>query len=282
MRRKGGAALGALLLAACEGVADRVEAPRFDGPPPEVSRRGEMPAAMQLNPQLTAREILAAAHEAAGGEDWRGVKSLYLEGYNIIRRPDGSEVLWDRYAMWREFSDNKANAHAAEGKVRIEAWTAGAIAMLIAFDGETTYDQNGPVPQEVAARAWASNFGFGAIRNGLDEGWSQERLPDDLIDGAPAYMIALTDPSGGRTIFAIRQSDFATVYAGFGTPRGWHERRYSHFFSVPGSRWVQPGRVRLHYDGVKVNEAVWTRVVIGEAIDPSVFVITQAPGAPTF
>jgi len=31
-----------------------------------------------------------------------------------------------------------------------------------------------------------------------------------------------------------------------------------------------------------VNEAVWTRVVIGEAIDPSVFVITQAPGAPTF
>lgn len=272
----------AALVAACASVPAGETVTRLDGPPPDVSRRADLPAAIQANPQLTARDILVAAHEAAGGEDWREVKSLYLEGYNIIRRPDGSEILWDRYAMWREYSDTKANAHAAEGKVRIEAWTGSDIAMLIAFDGETTYDQNGPVPEQVAAQAWASNFGFGAIRNGLDQGWTQARLPDDLIDGVPAYMIELTDPSGGKTLFGIRQSDFATVYAGFSTPRGWHERRYSHFFSVPGSRWVQAGRVRLSYNGVKANEAVWTRVVIGEAIDPSVFVILQKPVSPTF
>lgn len=273
--------LGLAALSACAS-APVDSLPAFDGPPPEVSQRGLMLGAVQADPELSARDIIAAAHKAAGGADWRDVRSLYLEGYNIIRRADGSEILWDRYAMWREFSDGKANAHAAEGKVRIEAWTGDELALLIAFDGEATYDQNGLMPEEVAARAWASNFGFGAIRNALDEGWLQARLPDDLIDGAPAYMIELTDPSGGKTKFGIRQSDFATVYAGFSTPRGWHERRYSHFFLVPGSSWVQPGRVRLSYDGVKANEAIWTKVEIGLPIDASVFTVPETPDRPTF
>lgn len=273
--------LGAVLLGACS-TAVSGGGHGLNGLPPEVSLRAQLPAAVQANPELTAQDILAAAHEAAGGEDWRDVKSLYLEGYNIIRRADGTEILWDRYAMWREFSDSKANAHAAEGKVRIEAWSGDTLAMLISFDGETTYDQNGPMPEDVAAKAWASNFGFGAIRNALDDGWTQTRLPDDLIDGLPAYMVELTDPAGGKTKFGIRQCDFATVYAGFSTPRGWHERRYSNFFTVPGSRWVQPGRVRLTYDGAKANEAIWTKVEIGAPIDPSVFVIQQKPDSPTF
>ncbi len=269
---------GLVCLSACATPARS----NLDGPPPPAALRGLMPAAVQATPSLTAREIVAAAHEAAGGEDWRGVRTLYLEGYNIIRRADGTEVLWDRYAMWREFSEAKTNAHAAEGKVRIEAWTGDTLAMLISFDGATTYNQDGPVPEDVAAAAWASNFGFGAIRNALDEGWAQSRLADDLVDGAPAYMVELTDPSGSKTRFGFRQSDFATVYVGFDTPRGWHERRYSHFFAVPDSKWVQPGRVRLHYDGVKVNEAIWTNVRIGEEMDASVFVISSKPPAPTF
>ncbi len=276
------AVLLAVLCSAGACASSPVNDPVLDGPPPVLAERGRMPAAVQANPSLTAREIVAAAHEAAGGEDWRDVKTLHLEGYNIIRKSDGSEILWDRYAMWREYSGQKADAHAAEGKVRIEAWSGDALAMLISFDGETTYNQDGPVPEEVADAAWASNFGFGAIRNALDEGWTQTRLTDDLVDGAPAYFVELADPSGGRTRFGFRQSDFATVYVGFDTPRGWHERRYSHFFTVPGSRWVQPGRVRLHYDGVKANEAVWTRVRIGRDIDPSVFVIDRIPEAPTF
>lgn len=273
--------LGVAALAAC-ATAPGAPAPLFDGPPPEVPRRAQLPAAVQAMPALSARDIIAAAHDAAGGADWRDVKSLYLEGYNIIRKADGGEVLWDRYAMWREYSDTKANAHAAEGKVRIEAWTGESLAMLIAFDGETTYDQNGPVPEEVAANAWASNFGFGAIRNALDDGWTQARLPDDLADGAPVFMVELTDPSGGKTRFGIRQTDCATVYAGFDTPRGWHERRYSHFFAVEGSSWVQPGRVRLFYDGVKVNEAIWTKVEIDKPAEPSVFTVSGKPDSPTF
>ncbi len=272
------AALGGLLLSSCASAPASQTAPAYDGPPPPVAARAQMPAAVQARPDLTARDILLAAHEAAGGEEWRDVRSVFLSGYNIIRRPDGTEVLWDRYAMWREYSDEKTDSHTAEGRVRIEAWSGDTLAMLVSFDGETTYTQDGPMDPEQARAMWASNFGFGAIRNGLDEGWSQVRLVDDLIDGAPAYIIELTDPSGGRTRFGIRQSDFATVYAGFETPRGWHERRYSHFFTKPGSRWVQPGRVRLHYNGVKANEAIWTDFEVGSEIDPSVFVILEKPG----
>jgi hypothetical protein len=241
-----------------------------------------MPAAVQAEPSLTAPEILERAHEAAGGADWRDVKSLYLEGYNVIRKPDGSEVLWDRYAMWRAYSDTKANAHAAEGKVRIEAWTGNTLAMLISFDGTHTYNENGIVPEELAAKAWASNFGFGAIRNGLDPGWKQARLPDDMVDGVPAFFIELTDPSGGVTRFGIRQGDYATVYVGFQTPRGWHERRYSNFFRVEGSRWIQPGRIRLFYDGVKANEAIWRKAIINPSIPESLFTVTSPPPKPTF
>lgn len=129
---------------------------------------------------------------------------------------------------------------------------------------------------------WSANFGFGAIRHALDEGWSQTRGPDRLIDGAPAFMVTLRDPAGGETLFGIRQSDFAVVYVGFDTPRGWHERRYSHFFTKPGLDWVQPGRVRLFYNGVKANEAVWTDFEIGADMPDALFRIEAPPSSPSF
>jgi hypothetical protein len=127
---------------------------------------------------------------------------------------------------------------------------------------------------------WSANFGFGAIRNALDEGWSQERKPDDLLDGQPAHLVELTDPSGGKTLFGFRQSDYAILYVGFDTPRGWHERRYSHFFSKAGSDWVQAGRVRLFYDGVKANEAIWTDYRVGEDYSRDWFQPSEPPAAP--
>jgi hypothetical protein len=126
-----------------------------------------------------------------------------------------------------------------------------------------------------ANATWGANFGYGAIRNALDDGWTQQRVADRLIDGQPTFMIALTDPSGGKTLFGIRCADRAIVYVGFDTPRGWHERRYSHFFSKTGSAWVQAGRVRLFYDGVKANEAIWTDFEIGESYDDALFVINH-------
>jgi hypothetical protein len=250
------------------------------GMPPTLDQRADMPAARQADVDLTGAEIIRRAHEAAGGATFVSPGSLFLSGYNIIRTPDGGETLWDRYAMWRVFAEQKPDAHQASGKVRIEAWTGDELALLLTFDGEHTWNAGGRMEDQGANAMWSANFGFGAIRNALDVGWSQDRRPDDLIDGQPAFLVELTDPSGGKTLFGFRQSDYAVLYVGFDTPRGWHERRYSQFFSLPGSDWVQAGRVRLFYDGVKANEAIWTHFAVGDRYDDSLFQVHDAPVEP--
>ena len=232
--------------------------------------------------ELDGAAIIELAHEAAGGETFTRPGTLFLAGSNIIYDEGGGSRIWDRYAMWRVFADEKADAHAANGKVRIEAWSGGELAMLLSFDGQATYDQSGRMADQSANAMWSNSFGFGAIRNALDAGWTQERRADRAIDGKPAYLIELTDPSGGRTLFGIDQATFDILYVGFNTPRGWHERRYSGYFSKPGINWRQAGRVRLFYNGVKSNEAIWTDFQIGDAFGDAVFVIDATPGAPTF
>ena len=236
----------------------------------------------QAEPDLTGRQIIEFAHEAAGGETFVRPGTLFLSGHNIIFDESGGSQIWDQYAMWREFADEKADAHAASGKVRIEAWADGALAMLLSYDGEATYDQSGPMADQSANAMWSSNFGFGAIRNALDEGWTQQRRVDRTIDGRPVYMVELIDPAGGKTLFGFDQSSFDTLYVGFDTPRGWHERRYSHFFSKPGSNWRQAGRIRLYYDGLIANEAIWTDFQIGETYGDEVFIVSEAPEGPSF
>jgi hypothetical protein len=245
-------------------------------------QRAQMPTAQQARSELSAADIIAAAHAAAGGETFVRPGSLFLEGYNIIRSPDGGETLWDRYAMWREFAEAKSDAHSASGQVRIEAWRGDDLALLLAYDGEVTSNQDGPMGDQSASAMWSNNFGFGAIRNALDPGWTQARRPDDLVDGEPAYFVELTDPDGGMTLFGIRQRDFAILSVAFDTPRGWHERRYSHFFSRPGTDWVQAGRVRLFYNGIKKNEAIWTDFRIGAAMPPQHYRVASPPAAPSW
>lgn len=233
-------------------------------------------------PKLEGSAIIAAAHEAAGGQAFIRPGSLFLTGTNTLYDRNGTPRVWDDYAMWRVFADEKADAHIANGKVRIEAWENDELAMLISFDGQSTYNQNGLVEDQSANAMWNSNFGFGAIRNALDEGWTQERRADRTIDGKPAYMVELTDPSGGNTLFGFEQGSFQILYVGFDTPRGWHERRYSDYYSKPGTPWQQAGRVRLYYDGILANEAVWTDFVTGEAYPEERFIINSAPLEPTF
>ncbi|RMF07465.1 MAG: hypothetical protein D6763_12280 [Alphaproteobacteria bacterium] len=228
------------------------------------------PGLYPANPALSAADIIRETYAAAGGESWRRPKTLRMDGYAVMYR-DGAPVLYDAYTMLRVYDWKKDAAHAADGKVRIEAFREGKRVFLIAFDGKTTYDMNGPIADPAANAQWASNFGFGAIRHALDEGWSQKRLPDDLVDGRPVYMIELVDPSASVTRFGIDQETYQVLYVGFDTPRGWHERRYSHFFTRPGVDWVQPGRVRLFYNGVKQNEVIWTDFELNAALPESLF-----------
>jgi len=48
----------------------------------------------------------------------------------------------------------------------------------VAFDGERSYDQNGPVPPECARSDEASAFGFSAIRFAVrSAGWQTPQVP---------------------------------------------------------------------------------------------------------
>ena len=223
------------------------------------------PPPMSKPDDLTAVEIIERAYEHAGGDEWVNPRSLLMEGYGLFWRGSEDYVRYEPYRMWRVYPESKAVAHAADGMVRIEALKDDAIVFQIAFDGETTYNQDGPLEDQADSDRWASNFGFGVIRHALDEGYSVARLPDDYVDGQPAYTVQIGDPAGGKTQFRIRQSDFAIVSVGFDTPRGWHERTYSDFFRNGDGGWLQPGRVRLYYNGVKANEIYWTRFTLNEA-----------------
>jgi hypothetical protein len=220
---------------------------------------------------LTSVDIIERAYEQAGGEEWVNPSSLLMEGYGLFWRGTEEWVRYEPYRMWRVYPDTKSAAHAADGRVRIEALRDGELVFQIAFDGTTTYNQDGPLDDQADSDRWASNFGFGVIRHALDPGYTVTRLPDDSVDGAAAYTVKITDPAGGSTLFRIRQEDFAIVSVGFDTPRGFHERLYSDFFRNEEGGWLQPGRVRLYYDGVKANEIYWTRFEIGKSYPLELF-----------
>ncbi|MDX2236848.1 MAG: hypothetical protein NW203_04710 [Hyphomonadaceae bacterium] len=231
-------------------------------------------AALPSQPALDARSIVTRAHAAAGGAVWVRPETLYMRGEAVFYRADGAVERHERYEMWRVYPREKDAAHAADGKVRIESRRDGRQALLLAFDGARSYTAAGPQPPSEADRQWSENFGFGVIRFALDDGFTLTRLPDDLVDGRPVYHVRVADPAGMQTQFAIAQDDFAILRVGFATPRGWHERIYSDFFTRPGSAWVQPGRVRLFYNGVKQNEIFWTDFRLNEAMPDALFVVS--------
>ncbi len=234
------------------------------------------PPAMTSPDNLTPVEIIERAYEHAGGDAWVNPRSLLMEGYGLFWQGTEQFVRYEPYRMWRVYPEIKDAAHAADGRVRIEALKDDQVVFQIAFDGTHTYNQNGRLNEETDSDRWASNFGFGVIRHALDDGYRVSRLPDDYIDGAESYTVQITDPAGGNTLFNIRRADFAIVSVGFTTPRGWHQRIYSDFYRNNEAGWLQPGRVRLYYNGVKANEIYWTSFKTGESYPVELFQIDGA------
>jgi hypothetical protein len=223
---------------------------------------------------LLPQDIMLKAHAAAGGSQWLRPESLYMDGYGIFYR-DGKATTHESHKMWRVYDSAKTDAHKVDGKVRIRSISGGVPIFDLSYDGVRSYTPDGPLPAAESDKRWSSNFGFGVIRHAFDPGYSLARLPDDLIDARPAYMIKVVDPMGGTTIFGIAQNDYAVLKVGFETPRGWHERIYSNFFTNSGVSWVQPGRVRLYYNGVKANEIIWTSFEIDSPLPDCLFVLPE-------
>lgn len=237
----------------------------------------DYPALSPNAPERSADDIMRAAHMAAGGESWVRPNTLSMDGYAVFYR-DGQATRHQRHTMYRVYDAAKADAHRADGKVRITSVRDGVPIIDVAYDGLNTSTAQGPQPKSEADARWASNFGFGVIRHALDEGHLLSRLPDDLIDGKAAYWVRVTDPAGGTTQFAIAHNDHAILSVAFDTERGWHQRIYSDFYSNMGISWVQPRRVRLFYDGVKANEVIWTRHMIDAELPDCLFTLPQSDG----
>ncbi len=221
---------------------------------------------------ISATQIIQRAHATAGGDTWVRPKTLMMQGYGIFYQDEKISIN-DRHDMWRVYPDNKSNAHQADGKVRIDSFRNNQRIFQISFDGNTTYDHNGPLSDQADSDRWQANFGFGVIRFALNDGYQLRRVADDLIDGKKAYNIIVVDPKDGETLFSISQQDYTILRVGFETPRGWHERIYSNFFTKPGVSWNQPGRVRLFYNGIKANEIIWTDFSVNDDIDPALFIL---------
>ena len=249
------------LIAALIGVSIQLGAPAAAEPGPVAA-----PDA------LTATQIIERAYAENGGDAWVNPETLYMEGHALFWRGE-RYVRYEPYRMWRVYPQVKEDAHAADGRVRIEAFNEGEVVFQLSFDGVHTYDQTGRLAEAADSDRWASNFGFGVIRHGLDEGYQLRRGPDDYVDGQAAYAITIIDPAGGETLFNIRHDDFAVVRVAFDTPRGWHERLYSGFYRNEEGGWRQPLRIRLFYDGVKANEIYWTAFETGEAYPLELFQI---------
>lgn len=224
---------------------------------------------------LTATQIMKKAHEKAGGEFWRRPKSLTLRGYGIFYR-NGDSVKHEKHNMWRAFVDEKDEAHKANGKVRIESFRNGKPVFIVSYDGENTYDLRGKQEKSEADKRWASNFGYGAIRHALDDGYQLQKMVDDTVSKKAVYQIKVIDKSKGETFFGIDKEGFKIVKVAFDTPRGWHHRIYSNFFSKEAYSWLQSGQVDLYYDNKKANTIIWEDFEVNQILPDSLFVLRKS------
>jgi hypothetical protein len=200
-----------------------------------------------------------------------------MRGHAVLCRDGkpGSCVTAERYEMYRVYPTELRAAHAGSGKFRLDAFSGGKVLFQMAFDGERSYDKDGPVSGPRAQTDEGTGFGFSAIRFALEEGFRVERLTDDQVEGHPCFFVRVTDPSGQTTVFGIDQLDYAIRSAAWMSPRGWHQRLYSEFYRVGAASFAQPGRVRHFYEGVKSVDIRWTSAEIGTPIPDATFVLGQ-------
>jgi len=230
--------------------------------------------AVQAQDRPDGAQILALATRAAGGQAWADACSLVLEGDAVFWGPSGAapRSRAAHYVMYREFDPDRSAAHGAEGRVRIIAQdSAGKVMFTVGYDGATTWTERGITPPAEAQAFWASNMGFGIIRHAGKPGFKAERVADNLLGTHRLFMVRLTDPQGGVTLFGIDQRSHAIRYMGFATPRGWHERHYDDFIRLRRPNWLQARSVTLYYNGVKANTVRWRKVQVNPQIDRSIF-----------
>ena len=117
---------------------------------------------------LTARQIMERAFEAAGGDSWRYPGTIHLYGRYYDYKQGIEPVLYEPYELYRVQPKDHPRGHVADGKIRVSSYKDGKPNLQIAFDGEKTYDINGPTGEGADAPFWRLTMGFGMLRFALD------------------------------------------------------------------------------------------------------------------
>jgi catechol 2,3-dioxygenase-like lactoylglutathione lyase family enzyme len=227
--------------------------------------------AQSLNTPKTPGEIIKKTIEASGGNVWKNPKTLQLEGKAIVYF-SGQPKKLTLYKMWRIFPAENNEAHSANGKIRFDAFEGDDLFFQIAFDGQKTYqklsDQAKPYSEFLR---WSNNFGFSIFRYTKDNGFKIELLPEDSIDAHECYFLKITDPSKHETIFGIDKNLFFIRYVAFRTPIGFHQRIYDDFSRDPKTGFIQPLRLRIFNEGIKIADIFWEKFKINEPIADQIF-----------
>jgi len=233
--------------------------------------------------ELSPQEIVARAHERAGGASWLNAVSVHLKGSARFYR-DGladQATTADSYEMWRVYPRQTGPAHVANGKFRLDSRIGDRIMFQTSFDGERSYNQKGPLPEDEQRGASESGaFGFGAIRFALEDGYKLERLVDQTIDGHGCHIVRVIDPAGQVTLFGIDKSNFDIRSVLYDTPQGWHQRIYSDFMWSDAPAFREAGRVRFYYDGVLTVDVDWREMAVNEDLLLSLFQIQPSQQSP--
>lgn len=220
--------------------------------------------------ELSATEIMQMATNASGGDAWLHARTNVMTGTATIFR-GGRAMRADRYELRRVYPTSLNDAHTNTGKFRLDAYVGDRLMFTISFDGQQMYDRKGPMPEAQAQELAASSFGFSAVRFALTDEFELQRVADDQVEGHPCYFVQIIDPSGGKTLAGIDTENHLIRYVGWQTPRGWHHRVYSAYYPLE-SGFMQPGRVRLYYDGVKSADINWTKATLNVDLPNRVFV----------
>jgi hypothetical protein len=232
--------------------------------------------AIQMNKNLTAKEILRQTVAASGGNTWQQPQSLQLNGYATFtpfgKIDTANRREFDHYAMFRIFPTENKAAHQANGKVRFDAFEGEKSFFELKFDGKRSKMNLSDVAKPYAKHFnWSNNFGFGIIRFVESDSFHVEKLTDDQVEGTPCFVVQVTDPRKMVTTFSIDQRTFFIRQVAFTTDVGYHHRVYSEFKRASNVPFVQPTRVRLYFDGMKWMDIHWTQFKVNEAIADTVF-----------
>lgn len=221
--------------------------------------------------ELTPLEIAKKTIAASGGETWRRPKTLQLSGTAVLYWK-GNIYRMSEYKMWRVFPDENNSAHTANGKIRFDAFENGNVFFRLSFDGKNQIEILSDAAKEnEETLKLNNNFGFSIFRFVDNPEFQLIRLPDDKVDGHPAYFFKIIDAKKSETIFAVDKKTFYIRYAAFQTPISFQQRYYDDFVKVKGAKFVQPRSLRIYNNGVKTTEVFWTVFKVNEPIDDKIF-----------